>query len=300
VDAQVKAAVIGTGRMGAAMAARLAQGGVEVTVYNRTRSRAEAVAAGIGATVADTARAAAAAAPVVLVSLADDAAADAAYQGPDGIAAGVADGTVVCDASTVDPETAVRTATLVRAAGGAALDTPVSGSVSTVESGKLAVLVGGDAADLERARPVLDHIAARIFHLGPAGAGAAMKLAVNGVVHALNQAVSEALVVAESAGISRSDAYDVLAAGAVGAPFVHYKRAAFLDPDGTPVAFTLDLVAKDLDLLVTLADRVGAPVDQARANRAAVGEAVATGMGEADISAIAVHLRDRARRDATR
>ena len=73
-----------------------------------------------------------------------------------------------------------------------------------------------------------------------------MKLAVNGVVHAINQAVSEALVVAESAGIARSDAYDVLAAGAVGAPFVHYKQAAFLDPDGTPVAFTLDLVAKDL------------------------------------------------------
>ena len=209
----MKAAVVGTGRMGAAMAARLAQGGVEVTVYNRTRSRAEAVAAGIGATVADTARAAAASAPVVLVSLADDAAADAAYQGPDGIAAGVADGTVVCDTSTVDPETAVRTAALVRAAGGAALDTPVSGSVSTVESGKLAVLVGGEAADLERARPVLDHIAARIFHLGPAGAGAAMKLAVNGVVHALNQAVPRRWWSPSRRDLP-SDAYDVLAAGA--------------------------------------------------------------------------------------
>jgi 3-hydroxyisobutyrate dehydrogenase-like beta-hydroxyacid dehydrogenase len=293
MDAHVKAAVIGTGRMGAAMATRLARGGVEVTVYNRTRSRAEALAAGIGATVADTARAAAASATVVLVSLADDAAADAAYEGPDGIAAGVTAGIVVCDTSTVDPETAVRTASLVRAAGGAALDTPVSGSVSTVESGTLAVLVGGEAADLERARPVLDHIAARIFHLGPAGAGAAMKLAVNGVVHALNLAVSEALVVAESAGISRSDAYDVLAAGAVGAPFVQYKRAAFEDPGGTPVAFTLDLVAKDLDLLIALADRVGAPTDQARANRAAVGDAVTDGMGEADMSALAVHLRQR-------
>ena len=289
----MRAAVIGTGRMGAAMAARLAKGGVEITVYNRTRSRAEAVAAGIGATVADTARSAAASAPVVLVSLADDEAVDAAYAGPDGIAAGVSSGTVVCDTSTVDPETARRTAALVRAAGGAALDTPVSGSVSTVESGSLAILVGGASDDLDRARPVLDHLASRIFPLGPAGAGAAMKLAVNGVVHAINQAVSEALVVAESSGIARTFAYDVLAAGAAGAPFVQYKRAAFEDPEGAPVAFTLDLVAKDLDLLIALADRVGVPVDQARANRAAAGDAVTDGLGGADMSAMAVHLRHR-------
>jgi 3-hydroxyisobutyrate dehydrogenase-like beta-hydroxyacid dehydrogenase len=293
VDAQVKAAVIGTGRMGAAMAARLAKGGVEVTVYNRTRARAEAVAAGIGAEVASTAREAAAAAPVVLVSLADDLAVDEAYAGPDGIAAGVSAGTVVCDTSTVDPETARRTAALVRAAGGAALDAPVSGSVSTVESGSLTIMVGGAEGDLERARPVLDHLASKVFPLGPAGAGAAMKLAVNGVVHAINQAVSEALVVAESAGIARTAAYDVLAAGAAGAPFVQYKRAAFEDPEGAAVAFTLDLVAKDLDLLVALAERLGVAVDQARANRAAVGDAVTGGMGGADMSAMAVHLRRR-------
>jgi 3-hydroxyisobutyrate dehydrogenase-like beta-hydroxyacid dehydrogenase len=295
VDADVKAAVVGTGRMGAAMAARLAQGGVEVTVFNRTRARAEELASHIGATVAGTACAAAASAPVVLVSLADDAAVNAAYGGPDGIVAGVGADTVVCDTSTVDPKTARRTAELVAKAGGAAVDAPVSGSVSTVESGKLVVLAGGAEADLDRARPVLELIAARVFHLGPAGAGAAMKLAVNGVVHAINQAVSEALVVAESAGIARSAAYDVLAAGAAGAPFVQYKRAAFEDPEGTPVAFTLDLVAKDLDLLLALADRFGVPVAQARANRAAVGAAVDAGMGDADISAIAVHLRRQAR-----
>lgn len=290
MDAHVKASVIGTGRMGAAMAARLVASGVEVTVWNRTSARASAV---IGASVAATAREAAAASPVVIVSLADDLAVDAAYAGPDGVVAGVSAGTVVCDTSTVDPETARRTAGLVAAAGGAALDTPVSGSVSTVETGQLAVLVGGEAAALDVARPVLDHLAARVFHLGPSGAGAVMKLAVNGVVHAINQAVSEALVVAESAGIARSDAYDVLAAGAAGAPFVQYKRAAFLDPGAAPVAFTLDLVAKDLDLLLALAARAGVPVDQARANRAAVGAAVEGGLGEADMSAMAAHLRGR-------
>jgi 3-hydroxyisobutyrate dehydrogenase-like beta-hydroxyacid dehydrogenase len=277
--------------MGAAMAARLIAGGVEVTVWNRTLARAETV---VGALVAATAREAAASAPVVIVSLADDAAVDSAYGGPSGLVAGVSAETVVCDTSTVDPETARRTASLVAKAGGAALDTPVSGSVSTVETGQLAVLVGGPASALDAARPVLDHLAARVFHLGPSGAGAAMKLAVNGVVHAINQAVSEALVVAESAGIARSDAYDVLAAGAAGAPFVQYKRAAFLDPGATPVAFTLDLVAKDLDLLLALAARAGVPVDQARANRAAVSAAVDGGLGEADMSAMAAHLRRQA------
>ncbi|GAA0926673.1 hypothetical protein GCM10009558_106850 [Virgisporangium aurantiacum] len=96
---------------------------------------------------------------------------------------------------------------------------------------------------------MLAAFASRVLHLGPLGSGATMKLVVNGVVHSLNQAVSEALVLAERAGVDRRAAYEVFAASAVAAPFVHYKRAAFEDPDGTPVAFRLDLVAKDLALL---------------------------------------------------
>lgn len=284
-------AVIGTGRMGAAMAVRLRAAGVAVTVYNRTRSRADDVAARCGATVAATARDAVASARTVLVSLADDGAADAMYAGPDGIAAGVHPAVVVADTSTVDPQTARRTAALIRQRGGAALDTPVSGSVASVARGELAVLAGGERDDLDRARPVLDQLARHVFHLGPAGSGAAMKLAVNGVVHALNQAVAEALVLAEACGIPRGSAYDVLAAGAAGAPFVQYKRAAFEHPGETPVAFTLDLVAKDLDLLTALAARMGVPLDQAAANREAVEAARRDGLGAHDMSAIAERLR---------
>jgi 3-hydroxyisobutyrate dehydrogenase-like beta-hydroxyacid dehydrogenase len=287
-------AVIGTGRMGAAMAARLRAAGVAVTVYNRTAERARRVAEATGAAVAETAREAAAAAPVVLVSLADDRAVTSAYQGPDGIVAGVSPGTVVADTSTIDPRTARDMGDLVAARGAGLLDAPVSGSVPSVERGELTVLAGGDPADLERARPVLGILARQIFHVGPAGAGATMKLAVNSVVHALNQALSEALVLAERAGIRRGVAYDVLAASAAGAPFVHYKRAAFERPDETPVAFTLDLVAKDLDLILGLAARVGAPMEQAAANRAAVAAAIRAGMGERDMSAIAEVLRRRA------
>ena len=125
-------------------------------------------------------------------------------------------------------------------------------------------MAGGAAADLDRARPVLDALATTVFHLGPLGSGAAMKLAVNTVIFGLNQAVAEALVLAEAAGIDRAAAYDVLAASAAGAPFVGYKRAAFLEPDATPVAFALDLAAKDLRLIADLARDVGVPTAPAR------------------------------------
>jgi 3-hydroxyisobutyrate dehydrogenase-like beta-hydroxyacid dehydrogenase len=278
--------------MGGAMAARLRAGGVAVTVFNRTAERAAAVAARTGADLAPTARAAAGA-DVVIVSLADDAAVEAAYGGPDGIVAGLRPGagTVVVDTSTIDPRTAVSLGDRVRAAGAAHLDAPVSGSVPSVEKGELAVLAGGDAADLDRARPVLDHLARRVFHVGPAGAGAIVKLAVNGIVHALNQAVSEALVLAEAAGVDRATVYDVFAASAAGAPFVQYKRAAFSDPENTPAAFTLSLVGKDLDLILGLAQRSGVAMTQAATNRAAVAAAVAAGFGGRDMSAMAEYLR---------
>jgi 3-hydroxyisobutyrate dehydrogenase-like beta-hydroxyacid dehydrogenase len=286
-----RVAVVGTGRMGGAMAARLRAGGVAVTVFNRTAERAAAVAERTGADLAPTARDAAAAADVVLVSLADDAACEAAYDGPDGIVAGVRAGTIVADTSTIDPRTAVRLGDAVRAAGGAHLDAPVSGSVPSVERGELAVLAGGDAADVERARPVFEHLASRVFHVGPAGAGAIVKLAVNGIVHALNQAVSEALVLAEAAGVARATAYEVFAASAAGAPFVQYKRAAFDRPDETPAAFTLDLVGKDLDLILALAQRSGVAMAQAATNRAAVEAAAKAGFGERDMSTMAEYLR---------
>lgn len=287
----LRVAVIGTGRMGTAMVGRLAGAGHHLTVHNRTRAKAEAVAARHDAAVAPTPREAVREADVVLVSLADDAAVTAAYGGPDGLVAGLAAGQVVADTSTVDPETLRGLEAAVVAAGAALLDTPVSGSVSTVEAGALLVMAGGDAAALERARPALEAIASRIVHLGPLGAGATMKLVVNAMVHALNGALAEALVLAEKAGLDRACAYDVIAASAVGAPFVAYKRDAYLSPEGTPVAFALNLVAKDLALADALAARVAAPMPQLATNREVVQRAVAAGLGDADLSALATLLR---------
>jgi 3-hydroxyisobutyrate dehydrogenase-like beta-hydroxyacid dehydrogenase len=170
----------------------------------------------------------------------------------------------------------------------------VSGSVSTVEAGELTIMAGGDAALIERARPVLDALSSRVVHVGGRGAGAATKLAVNDLVHGLNVALSESLVLAEAAGVARETAYEVFASGAAGAPFVRYKREAYEHPDTAPVAFSLDLVEKDLELITGLARRVGAPMPQTTTTLAVVRDAVANGFGERDLSAVAVRLREEA------
>ena len=284
-------AVVGAGRMGAAMVARLRDRGANVVVFNRTRARAADVAGRTGAGVADTAAEAAARADVVVVSLSDDAACVAAYGGSDGLVAGLRPGSVVADTSTIDPRTVAQLAELVAARGASLLDAPVSGSVPAATAGTLTVMVGGDPDVLEHARPVLELIARRVIRVGGQGDGAIVKLAVNDVVHALNQALAESIVLAERAGVDRSVLYDVLVDSAVAAPFVGYKRAAFEHPESAPVAFSLDLVAKDYDLILALADRVGARMDQARTGRATVGRAVEAGLGGRDMSAIAESLR---------
>ena len=291
MSGSLRVAVVGTGRMGSAMVGRLVDAGHDVSVFNRTKSRAAALAEEHGIAVAPTAREAASSADVVVVSLADDAAVRAAYLGADGLVAGLRAGTVVADTSTVDPATIHALGDDVARVGATLIDTPVSGSVSSVQSGKLLVMAGGDEAALARAQPVLDAFASRVISLGALGSGATMKLVVNSMVHGLNAALAEALVLAEKAGVVRSAAYEVIASSAVAAPFVLYKRAAYENPDDTPVAFALDLVAKDLDLAATLAARVGADVPQLVTNRAVVQRAIEAGLGQADLSALATLLR---------
>jgi len=284
--------------MGAAMAQRLVERGFPVTVYNRSADRAREVAARIGASMAETPSAAAEwagagddAGGMVLVSLADDDACRAVYLGPDGLVSGLAPDTVVADTSTIDPGTARELAAAVSEVGGSALDTPVSGSVPAALSGGLTVMVGGDADALAIARPVLEAIGRKVVPVGDSGSGAVTKLAVNAVVHALNQALSEAIVLAEKAGVDRSTFYDVIADSAAAAPFVGYKREAFEHPETAPVAFSLDLVAKDLRLILALAERAGAPMPEARAVASAADDAIAAGFGHADMSAVARFLR---------
>jgi 3-hydroxyisobutyrate dehydrogenase/2-hydroxy-3-oxopropionate reductase len=152
-------------------------------------------------------------------------------------------------------------------------------------------MAGGEEASLQRVMPILEALSSRVIHVGERGSGAVVKLAVNGLVHGLNVALSEALVLAEKAGVARSTAYEVFASGAGGAPFVQYKRDAYERPDDAAVAFSLDLVAKDLELITRLGARVGAPLAQAEAGLEIVRSAIAAGMGDRDLSAVAVYLR---------
>jgi len=273
------------------MARKLAAAGRELVLWNRDRSKAEAVARDTSGEVVDTAAEAAARAPVVISSLADDTALESVYLGPDGLADGVRAGALVLDTSTVDPDTAVRVGDAIDAAGADFLDCPVSGSVATIESGALVVMAGGIPSLVDRARPVFEPLAKQVVRAGERGAGAACKLAVNAFLHGLNVALSEALVLAEKAGVDRLTAYEVFAGGAAGAPFVHYKRAAYEHPEEAQTAFSLDLVAKDLDLITGLASRVGAPMDQAHMGLDIVRRAVRAGLGGRDLSAVAVYLR---------
>lgn len=273
------------------MARRFHENGHDLVLWNRDRSKAEAVAADTGATVADSAAAAAARADVTVSSLADDAALRAVYLGPKGVLEGIDPDSIAVDTSTVDPGTVVEVGEAVDAKGAQFLDCPVSGSVSTVESGALVIMAGGDPETIATVEPLLSSIAKQVVPVGGRGAGAACKLAVNGLVHGLNVALSEALVLAEKAGVDRAAAYEVFAGGAGGAPFVHYKREAYEHPEDAVVAFTLDLVAKDLDLITTLASKVGAPMDQANTGLEIVRRAIDSGMGDRDLSAVAVYLR---------
>jgi 3-hydroxyisobutyrate dehydrogenase-like beta-hydroxyacid dehydrogenase len=290
------AAVLGTGRMGSAMAERLATQGVEVILFNRTAERATALADKIGASVATTPAEAASRADVVITMVADDAAVHDQFDGPDGIAAGIRAGSVAVDMSTVLPDTIRAVAPAVRARGAGILDGPVSGSVSSARAGELTIMVGGEADDLERARPILECLARRVFHLGPLGTGAVMKLAVNTLIFGLNGAVAEGLVLAERNGIDRTLAYEVLASSAAGAPMVGYKRANFVEPDTTPVAFSLALADKDLRLIRELAETSDTSMPQATVNLDTI-QAAERSMGEhLDFSMVASHLRQEGRR----
>jgi len=280
--------------MGGAMVGTLRRAGFDVVAWNRDRGKCHAVAHTSGAEVAEGAAEAASAADVAITSLADDAAVEAVYA--DAVE-GFHAGQVVLEMSTIAPETVRKVAQSVQGRGATMLDAPVSGSVPVVERGELLIMVGGDPDALERARPVLEALSSTIIHVGKLGTGATMKLAVNALVHGLAVALSESLVLAERAGVERTTAYEVFASGAAAAPFVLYKRAAFERPDETPVAFSLELVAKDLDLILALAERVGAPMPQADTNREEVRAALESGLGDRDMSALAGYLRGIERSD---
>ena len=279
--------------MGLPMAGRLAASGFPLVVWNRTSSRAALLPAA-GAELADSPSALAARCDVVITMLSDAGAVRAVLGGRDGVLAACRPGSIAVDMSTIGPQAARDMAAEAAAHGVEFLDAPVSGSVSVAEQGALTVMVGGPAGAFERARPVLAVLSKAQLHLGPSGAGAAMKLAVNLVIAAINQSVAEALTLAGVSGIDAAAAYDTLAASAVSSPFLSYKRQAYLRPDGAPVSFTAALMSKDLGLAIGVAGGVPLPVTAAA--KEFLDATCAAGFGDADFASVARVLRDKASR----
>lgn len=289
----------GLGRMGSPMARNVLSAGFPLTVFNRTAEKAEALAAA-GASVAATPAELAAGADVVVTMVADADAVRALLEGPEGILAGASPGLVLVEMSTIGPLAARELAARCAEQGVEMVDAPVSGSTAVAESAGLAVMAGGTEAAFERARSVLESISKAQLHLGPSGAGAAMKLGMNLIVAATAVSVSEALVLAERAEIDRAAAYEVIAASALASPFVEYKRGAYLDPDGTPTAFALELMAKDLRLARELGERDGVPLPGAAGSAEAIGLAAELEGGGEDLVRVADALRRLAAEQADR
>lgn len=277
-------AVLGAGRMGGAMAQRLAAAGHGVRLWNRTPERADKVAAESEGEIRSCPAFtdAVAGAEMVLSMLADGEATCAVLLDSQ-FASSCIPGVIVVDLGTSGVAATRRLAEGLGAAGIAFVDAPVSGSVPAVQSGTLLVMASGEPEVIAAAAPVLSAFARKVIRVGDVGAGQVMKLAVNLVVHDLNAALAESLRVAENSGIERGDAYTVLQESVVGAPFVQYKRPAFVEP-GTPVAMRLALVAKDLDLVLELARSEGVRIPVTERALEAVQEAVAAGYGERDMA----------------
>lgn len=278
-------AVLGTGRMGAAAAGRLAAKGHRVTVWNRTPGPARTLAQKSDGRIswAERPDQAVRNCRVVIAMLADGSAVRSVLL-EQRVLQSLSSDTVVCDLSTSGPVAATEVGREYASQQRLFLDAPVSGSVAAVAAGQLLVMASGPDSARAAAQSVLADLARDIVVVGvEAGAGQVMKLAVNLVVHDLNVALSESLLLAERAGITRVSAYDVLMRSVVAAPYVHYKQQAFLDP-GAPVAMSLDLVAKDLGLIIDLAQRHGLSPTVTHAALAVVRAACAAGRGALDMA----------------
>jgi 3-hydroxyisobutyrate dehydrogenase len=237
---------IGLGHMGSHMVPRLIAAGYHVTVYDRTREKAQAIQ---GATVAETPREAAAHSEVVISIVTDDAALDEVMLGHDGVLADTHAGSVLIDMSTVSPRASRHLFQEARARGVAMIDAAVAGSVPQVEQGSLLIFVGGEQETYQQCRPILDILGQSSFYMGPSGMGTTMKLVVNTLLGLGMQALAEAIALGEKAGLAKDVLLDVLGQTAVLTPgqkakLDNVRRGQY------PTQFALSLQHKDLRLIL--------------------------------------------------
>ena len=278
--------LVGLGNMGTAMAERLLEAGYQLFVNNRTPEKAEALAA-LGAYVATTPEELVEQVDVVLTSLAND----AAFENVAGrVVAAARPGTVLVDMSTVSPDASARVASLAELASVHYLRAPVSGNPSVVRAGNLSFIVSGARETLHEVEAVIRAIGPTIHHVGDGEQARTVKLAINLMIAVLAQVMSEALVLGETAGVSRATLLDVMGSSAAGAPFVKYKTDALLRNDFS-ATFTTELMEKDIDLVLDVAREAGVALPLAREMKAHLRAAIDAGYADDDFIVLLQHLR---------
>ncbi len=288
--------IIGTGRMGAAIAGRLLGLGLSVMVWNRTAAKTKPLAEA-GAKVAATPRELARGCDVVISILTDAAAIESAYAGADGALAGASAGTLFIEMSTVRPETEVALERKVREKGAALVDCPVGGSVGPAKEGKLFGFVGGAEADVARARPVLEKICRRVEHVGPVGAGARMKLAINLPLLVYWQALAEALSLCKPLGIAPERLIDILADTSGGPNMLKTRGPAIAatlhGKETAPVTVDIGTMRKDLATMIEEAGAMGRTLPVTARVLDCFDEAIEAGWASRDVTMLPVRWLDR-------
>ena len=244
----------GLGAMGAGIAQRLLAGGYEVVGWNRTREKAEPLLdAGMG--WADTPRELAASVDVLFTMLTNTAAIEAIAEGPDGILAGLREGSIWADISTIAPDASVALAERVRATGASFLDCPVSGSPATLAAGQISVMVGGDRAAFDHVKELLQAIGPKVTYIGPNGQAILTKVAINLALVVSVTALAEGVALVEKAGVDRGAVVDAVLKSVIASPVVAYRAPLLVDD--TDVFADVELQQKDLVLAQELARRLG-------------------------------------------
>lgn len=285
------------GRMGAAMAGRLLTFGHEVTVWNRTAAKTKALV-DAGAKLAATPAELCSNSELVMTILTDAAAIDAIYRGPNGLLDGAVSGKLFVEMSTVRPETERNLAKAVNAKGAFLIDCPVGGTVGPARDGKLLGLVGGDAAHVARAKPVLDQLCRRVDHVGPVGAGAAMKLTINLPLAVYWQACGEALAICKPLGLDPAKVIEILSESSGGPNVLKTRGPALIGAlNGTapqPVTFDIDSIRKDLRTTLEEGRALGRDLPLTEKSLGCYDQASQSGLGAADAVMMTVGFVNRA------
>jgi 3-hydroxyisobutyrate dehydrogenase-like beta-hydroxyacid dehydrogenase len=275
---------IGLGLMGSRIVKRLLDAGHQVSGYNRTHAKAEALIEA-GMQWKDSPRKVAQAADITLSMVMDSAALSSITEGDDGILAGLSAGKIYVDMSTVSPKLTRFIASRVADTGAQALDAPVSGSIPAAESGTLIVFVGGNAETLETVRPVFERISQKIIHVGGNGQAVAMKIAINLNLPIQLVSLFEGVLLAERSGIPRADALNALLESVAASTAMKY-RAPFMLKMPDEVWFSAAMMKKDIQLALELGEETGVDLKTAKLVDELLDQAIASGWGDQDFAVL--------------